>query len=231
MSDPKMIKEIIAAVSIPVMAKARIGHFVEAQILETLGVDCIDESEVLTPADGRKTGCLCVCVCLWVCSLGGVGQRKLALVPVLASAGSLTEKERLTKSQRRSGQRVTWVSLEGDVTPWACQIPFLAVFVQWVHALSQVLPPGFMPSLHCAETNATLSSPPSIFPAHPTPTPFADRYHIDKSKFTIPFVCGARNLGEAMRRVHEVSGKFSRGGQGVFTRQAGRFHNTAKTFS
>lgn len=51
MSDPAMIKQIKAAVSIPVMAKVRIGHFVEAQILEALGVDFIDESEVLTPAD------------------------------------------------------------------------------------------------------------------------------------------------------------------------------------
>lgn len=51
MSDPDMILGIIDAVSIPVMAKARIGHFVEAQILESLGVDYIDESEVLTPAD------------------------------------------------------------------------------------------------------------------------------------------------------------------------------------
>jgi pyridoxal 5'-phosphate synthase pdxS subunit len=51
MSDPDMIDQIIAAVSIPVMAKARIGHFVEAQILESLGVDYIDESEVLSPAD------------------------------------------------------------------------------------------------------------------------------------------------------------------------------------
>ena len=51
MSDPKLIKEIQAAVTIPVMAKVRIGHFVEAQILEALGVDYIDESEVLTPAD------------------------------------------------------------------------------------------------------------------------------------------------------------------------------------
>ncbi len=51
MSDPGMIKEIIASVSIPVMAKARIGHFVEAQILEAIGVDYVDESEVLTPAD------------------------------------------------------------------------------------------------------------------------------------------------------------------------------------
>ena len=81
MSDPKMIKEIQAAVSIPVMAKVRIGHFVEAQILEALEVDYIDESEVLTPAD--------------------------------------------------------------------------------------------------------------------------DRYHIDKSKFEVPFVCGAKNLGEALRRIQE----------------------------
>ena len=51
MSDPVIIKGIMRSVSIPVMAKARIGHFVEAQVLESLGVDYIDESEVLTPAD------------------------------------------------------------------------------------------------------------------------------------------------------------------------------------
>ncbi len=81
MSDPKLIKEIMKAVTIPVMAKIRIGHFVEAQILEALGVDYIDESEVLTPAD--------------------------------------------------------------------------------------------------------------------------EKYHVDKSKFKVPFVCGARNLGEALRRISE----------------------------
>src|SRR3989344_2875616 len=53
MSDPKLIKEIMEAVTIPVMAKVRIGHFAEAQILEALGVDYIDESEVLTPADSK----------------------------------------------------------------------------------------------------------------------------------------------------------------------------------
>jgi len=51
MSDPQLVKAIMGAVSIPVMAKCRIGHFVEAQILEVLGIDYIDESEVLTPAD------------------------------------------------------------------------------------------------------------------------------------------------------------------------------------
>ncbi|KAJ3059144.1 Pyridoxal 5'-phosphate synthase subunit snz1, partial [Rhizoclosmatium hyalinum] len=69
MSDPKMIKEIQAAVSIPVMAKVRIGHFVEAQILESIEVDYIDESEVLTPADDthhidkQKFGVPFVCGC------------------------------------------------------------------------------------------------------------------------------------------------------------------------
>jgi pyridoxal 5'-phosphate synthase pdxS subunit len=68
-SDPDMINGIIAAVTIPVMAKARIGHFVEAQILEALGVDYIDESEVLTPADEEhhinkhKFGVPFVCGC------------------------------------------------------------------------------------------------------------------------------------------------------------------------
>ncbi len=67
MSDPKMIEEIKAAVSIPVMAKVRIGHIAEAQILEAIGIDFIDESEVLTPADpnlhidkhGYKTPFVC----------------------------------------------------------------------------------------------------------------------------------------------------------------------------
>merc|ERR1711967_159398 len=69
MSDPEMIKEIMQAVTIPVMAKARIGHFVEAQILESIGVDYIDESEVLTPADEihhinkHKFGVPFVCGC------------------------------------------------------------------------------------------------------------------------------------------------------------------------
>ena len=69
MSDPAMIQEIMSAVTIPVMAKARIGHFVECQILEAIGVDYIDESEVLTPADmahhvekgGFKTPFVCGC--------------------------------------------------------------------------------------------------------------------------------------------------------------------------
>ncbi|MCF7801060.1 MAG: pyridoxal 5'-phosphate synthase lyase subunit PdxS [Candidatus Marinimicrobia bacterium] len=72
MSDPKLVKDIQKAVSIPVMAKCRIGHFVEAQILESLEIDFIDESEVLTPADEEnhiwkqdfKTPFVCGATCL-----------------------------------------------------------------------------------------------------------------------------------------------------------------------
>src|SRR5262252_3098202 len=53
MSDPELVIRIKEAVTIPVMAKCRIGHFVEAEILQAIGIDCIDESEVLTPADER----------------------------------------------------------------------------------------------------------------------------------------------------------------------------------
>ncbi|HEX8916875.1 MAG TPA: pyridoxal 5'-phosphate synthase lyase subunit PdxS, partial [Chloroflexota bacterium] len=53
MSDPSLIEDIMQSVTIPVMAKCRIGHFAEAQILQSLGIDYIDESEVLTPADDR----------------------------------------------------------------------------------------------------------------------------------------------------------------------------------
>ncbi|MBD3164860.1 pyridoxal 5'-phosphate synthase lyase subunit PdxS [Candidatus Woesearchaeota archaeon] len=72
MSDPGLIKEIMSSVSIPVMAKCRIGHFAEAQILEAIGIDYIDESEVLTPADEKfhvdkhkfKVPFVCGCTCL-----------------------------------------------------------------------------------------------------------------------------------------------------------------------
>ncbi|STA99269.1 pyridoxal 5'-phosphate synthase lyase subunit PdxS [Clostridium baratii] len=74
MSDPKMIKEIQEAVSIPVMAKVRIGHFVEAQILEALNIDFIDESEVLTPADDRYHINKCEFKVPFVCGATNLGE-------------------------------------------------------------------------------------------------------------------------------------------------------------
>jgi len=94
MSDPKMIEEIKAAVSIPVMAKVRIGHLGEAQILEAIGIDFIDESEVLTPADpefhinkkGFKTPFVC-----GACNLGEALRRineGAALIRTKGEAGT-----------------------------------------------------------------------------------------------------------------------------------------------
>src|SRR5690606_8815251 len=74
MSDPDLIDQIIAAVSIPVMAKARIGHFVEAQVLQSLGVDFIDESEVLTPADYTHHIDKCQFTVPFVCGATNLGE-------------------------------------------------------------------------------------------------------------------------------------------------------------
>src|SRR5512144_2748296 len=74
MSDPEMIEGIKAAVTIPVMAKARIGHFVEAQILEALGVDYVDESEVLTPADAAHHNDTCAFTVPFVCGAPTLGE-------------------------------------------------------------------------------------------------------------------------------------------------------------
>jgi pyridoxal 5'-phosphate synthase pdxS subunit len=74
MSDPQMIQEIMAAVTIPVMAKARIGHFVECQILQAIGVDYIDESEVLTPADPTHHVDKSVFTAPFVCGCRNLGE-------------------------------------------------------------------------------------------------------------------------------------------------------------
>ena len=74
MSDPEMIAGIQEAVSIPVMAKCRIGHFVEAQVLQALEIDFIDESEVLTPADEATTSTSTASPCPFVCGATDLGE-------------------------------------------------------------------------------------------------------------------------------------------------------------
>src|SRR3979409_1258600 len=74
MSDPEMIKEIQEAVTIPVMAKARIGHFAEAQVLQSLEVDYVDESEVLTPADEPNHINRCAFEIPFVCGATNLGE-------------------------------------------------------------------------------------------------------------------------------------------------------------
>src|SRR5712664_2256111 len=74
MADPNRIAEIVEAVTIPVMAKCRIGHFAEAQVLQALGVDFIDESEVLTPADDRYHVDKWAFTVPFVCGATGLGE-------------------------------------------------------------------------------------------------------------------------------------------------------------
>jgi len=88
MSDPDMIEKIQATVSIPVMAKVRIGHFVEAQILESLGVDYIDESEVLTPVDYENHVDKWKFKVPFVCGATNLGEALRRINEVRSSKGS-----------------------------------------------------------------------------------------------------------------------------------------------
>ncbi len=140
MADPKKIKEIMAAVSIPVMAKVRIGHFAEAMILEALGVDFIDESEVLTPADEEHH------IDKWAFKVPFVnGARDLgealrriaegaAMIRTKGEAGTGNVVEAV-RHARRMWKQIRWLqSLREDELPAAAkelQVPL--ELVKWVH--------------------------------------------------------------------------------------------------
>ncbi len=102
MSDPRLIKEIQGAVSIPVMAKCRIGHFAEAQILEALGVDFIDESEVLTPADEEHHIDKHPFKVPFVCGCRDIGEalRRRAVTRALRALGTLGDDERMAEAKK-----------------------------------------------------------------------------------------------------------------------------------
>jgi pyridoxal 5'-phosphate synthase pdxS subunit len=114
MSDPDMIQGIIDAVSIPVMAKARIGHFVEAQVLQSLGVDYIDESEVLTPADEANHIDKWAFTAPFVCGATNLGEalRRLAEGAAMirskgeAGTGNVVEATRHMRSIRSEIRRL-----------------------------------------------------------------------------------------------------------------------------
>merc|ERR1711924_345844 len=126
MSDPEMIKEICGAVTIPVMAKARIGHFVEAQILEAIGVDYIDESEVLTPADEihhinkHKFGVPFVCGCR---DLGEALRRVAEGAAMIrtkgeAGTGNVVEAVRHSRAVQGAIKRIKTMD-EDELQKWA----------------------------------------------------------------------------------------------------------------
>ena len=120
MSDPDMIDEIINSVSVPVMAKARIGHFAEAQILQSLGVDYIDESEVLTPADYANHIDKSLFTVPFVCGATNLGEalRRLtegaAMIRSKGEAGTGDVSNAVTHMRRSRGDIARLTSMSPD---------------------------------------------------------------------------------------------------------------------
>jgi pyridoxal 5'-phosphate synthase pdxS subunit len=129
MSDPEMIEAIKAAVTIPVMAKARIGHFVEAQILEALGVDYVDESEVLTPADEAHHIDKWAFTVPFVCGATNLGEalRRISEGAAMirskgeAGTGNIVEAVRHLRSILGDIRRITQAD-SAEVYDWAKQL-------------------------------------------------------------------------------------------------------------
>jgi pyridoxal 5'-phosphate synthase pdxS subunit len=129
MSDPEMIEGIKAAVSIPVMAKCRIGHFAEAQVLETLGIDFIDESEVLTPADEAYHVDKWAFTVPFVCGATGLGEalRRISEGAAMirskgeAGTGNIVEAVRHLRSILGDIRRLT-VADDEELYGWAKEL-------------------------------------------------------------------------------------------------------------
>jgi len=140
MSDPKIIKEIMAAVSIPVMAKVRIGHFVEAMILEAIGVDFIDESEVLTPADEEHHIDKWKFKVPFVCGARNLGEalRRIAEWAAMirtkgeAGTGNVVEAVRHARAVWK-GIRYVQSLREDELMAYAKEIGAPLELVRWVH--------------------------------------------------------------------------------------------------
>jgi len=120
MSNPTMIAEIKKAVSIPVMAKVRIGHFVEAQLLEALGIDFIDESEVLTPADEECHIDKTKFSTSFVCGARNLGEalRRIAEGAVMVRTGNVVEAVRHMRTVNREIRQLVQMPAE-EVTGFA----------------------------------------------------------------------------------------------------------------
>lgn len=140
MSDPKIIKEIMAAVSIPVMAKVRIGHFVEAMILEAIGVDFIDESEVLTPADEEHHIDKWKFKVPFVCGARNLGEalRRIAEGAAMirtkgeAGTGNVVEAVRHARTMWKEIRYVQSLR-EDELMAYAKEIGAPYELVKWVH--------------------------------------------------------------------------------------------------
>lgn len=150
MSDPHMIKDIMAAVSIPVMAKVRIGHFVEAEILQAIGVDYIDESEVLTPADEENHIDKFAFKAPFVCGCRNLGEalRRIGEGAAMirtkgeAGTGNVVEAVRHMRTLQREMRRLTTLrSDELMVAAKELQAPY--ELVKWVAEHGKLPVPNF----------------------------------------------------------------------------------------
>lgn len=187
----QMIRAIKAAVTIPVMAKARIGHFVEAQILEAVGIDYIDESEV-GAVHWDEVLIVLPAWFLWVCGCSVAGRRWA----LAASGGS--------KVGACCSAVVGLVVMFGTSAAAKC-----CCVAPWIRRAQLSL-------THTHDTRT--HSYHLLSQRHPQVlTPADDVHHINKHAFKVPFVCGCRDLGEALRRIAEgaamIRTKVGRGGQ------------------
>jgi pyridoxal 5'-phosphate synthase pdxS subunit len=150
MSDPSMIEGIREAVTIPVMAKCRIGHFAEAQVLESLGVDYIDESEVLTPADEAHHVDKWAFTAPFVCGATGLGEalRRISEGAALirskgeAGTGNIVEAVRHLRSILGDVRRLT-VADEAELWGWAKELRAPIQLVQEVAERGELPVPLF----------------------------------------------------------------------------------------
>jgi len=150
MSDPAMIEGIKAAVTVPVMAKARIGHFAEAQILEALGVDYVDESEVLTPADEAHHVDKWAFTVPFVCGATNLGEglRRISEGAALirskgeAGTGNIVEAVRHLRSILGDIRKITQAD-SAEVYAWAKELRAPVSLVQEVHETGRLPVPLF----------------------------------------------------------------------------------------
>jgi pyridoxal 5'-phosphate synthase pdxS subunit len=149
-SDPEMIEGIKAAVTIPVMAKARIGHFVEAQILEALGVDYVDESEVLTPADETHHIDKWAFTVPFVCGATNLGEalRRISEGACMirskgeAGTGNIVEAVRHLRQILGDIRRITQAD-PAEQFEWAKQLQAPLPLVQEIHDTGRLPVPMF----------------------------------------------------------------------------------------
>ncbi len=150
MSDPEMIEGIKAVTTIPVMAKARIGHFVEAQILEALGVDYVDESEVLTPADEAHHIDKWKFTVPFVCGATNLGEalRRISEGACMirskgeAGTGNVVEAVRHLRAITGDIRRITQAD-SAELFDWAKQLQAPLPLVQEIHQTGQLPVPLF----------------------------------------------------------------------------------------